>query len=101
MVIKLLVSKHKSCNKLFFWSSYLYNQNKKIMKSTTTYPINERGILTSTYKQEIRENVRNLHAKSLSKIKSRILHRHDKIQTETATILQVSMFALVIIVSIF
>ena len=100
---KSIISKgveNKKCNKFNLWSSYLYNQNIYIMKSTTTYPIQERGILTSSYKQEIRQNIQDLHRKSLSKIKSKILHKHDKIQTETGTILQVSFFAIVLVLSI-
>ena len=67
------------------------------MKSTATYQEIERGILNSSYKQEIRESIQDFHAKSISKIKARFLHQHDKIQSQTAAILQVSFVAFVVI----
>ena len=57
----------------------------------------ERGILTSIYKQEIKKSVRIAKRKSLSRIKSLILNHQGKIESQTGTILQVSLFVIVII----
>ena len=66
------------------------------MKSTYTSSV-ERGILTSSYKREIKENVRLEKSKSVSKIKSLILNHQGRIESQTGTILQVSLFAFAII----
>lgn len=69
------------------------------MKSTYTNTI-ERGILTSAYKREIRENISESKRATLSKIKSIIENHHAKVQSETGTILQVSLFAFAVILMI-
>ena len=67
----------------------------------TTYTTNlERGILTSAYKREIRENISQSKRATLSKIKSIIENHHDKVQSQTVTILQVSLFAFAVILMI-
>jgi hypothetical protein len=66
------------------------------MKTTYTSSI-ERGILTSTYKREIKENMRLEKSKSVSKIKSLILNHQGKIESQTGTLLQVSLFVFTII----
>ena len=67
----------------------------------TTYTTNlERGILTSAYKREIRENISQSKRATLSKMKSIIENHHDKVQSQTGTILQVSLFAFAVILMI-
>jgi hypothetical protein len=58
----------------------------------------ERGILTSVYKQEIKQSISEMKKKSLSRIKSSILNSHDKLQSQTGTVLQVSLFAIALVV---
>ena len=70
------------------------------MKAIATPRVIERGILTSAYKQEIRQNVRELKSKSISRIKASILNHHEKLQSQTGTILQVSLFAIVLILMV-
>lgn len=67
------------------------------MKTTATYPEIQRGILNSSYKQEIRESMQDFHSKSISKIKARILHRHETLQSPAAAVLQVSFVAFIVI----
>lgn len=67
------------------------------MKYLQTSVIEERGILTSSYKQEIKKNVRLEQSKSLSRIKSLVLNHQGKIESQTGTILQVSLFVFAII----
>ncbi|PQJ77405.1 hypothetical protein [Polaribacter glomeratus] len=71
------------------------------MKYLKTVSIEERGILTSAYKQEIKKNMRIEKSKSISKIKSMILNHEGKIESQTGVILQVSLFALAIILITF
>lgn len=71
------------------------------MKYLQTATIEERGILTSAYKQEIKEDIRLEKSKSMSVIKSMILNHHGRIESQTGTILQVAvfMFAIIMIIS--
>lgn len=71
------------------------------MKYLQTVTIEERGILTSAYKQEIKENIRLEKSKSMSGIKFMILNHQGRIQSQTGTILQVVffLFAIIMIVS--
>lgn len=71
------------------------------MKLATHPRVIERGILTSVYKQEIRFQIHKMKKKSLSRIKSSILNSHDKLQSQAATVLQVSLFAVVLVVLLF
>ena len=66
------------------------------MKTTYTNTI-ERGILTSTYKREIKNNIANSKRATLSKMKSMIENHHEKVQSQTGTILQVSLFAFAVV----
>ncbi|NVJ87962.1 MAG: hypothetical protein HWD82_00770 [Flavobacteriaceae bacterium] len=69
------------------------------MKSTITSTI-ERGILTSAYKREIRASIRDSKRESLSKFKDIIERHHARVQSQTCTILQVSLFAIALILVI-
>jgi hypothetical protein len=71
------------------------------MKSTATYSAKERGILTSFYKQKIKQSIQDQRTISLSRVKSQILHQHEKLQSQTGTILQVSVFAIVFLLLVF
>lgn len=65
------------------------------MKSTYTNTL-ERGILTSTYKREIRESILESRKKSISQMKSMIFNQPN-LESQTGTILRVSFFMLAII----
>ncbi|MDD7913550.1 hypothetical protein [Polaribacter ponticola] len=65
------------------------------MKSAYSSSV-ERGILTSTYKREIRESVATSKNVSLSKIKS-LMVNNDRLESQTGTILRVSLFAIAIV----
>lgn len=71
------------------------------MKLAASQRVIERGILTSAYKQEIRYNIREMRRKSVSRIKSSFLTSHEKFQSQTATALKVSLFAVVLVVILF
>lgn len=61
----------------------------------------ERGILTSTYKQEIRENISQSKRTSVSGMKSMIFLHQSKMQSQASTILRVSFFMFVIVSMVF
>lgn len=67
------------------------------MKSSNHLQI-ERGILTSAYKKEIRENIRYMKADSLSRIKETIANHAASSANNTAAILRVSFIMLSIII---
>ncbi|PQJ75084.1 hypothetical protein [Polaribacter gangjinensis] len=67
------------------------------MKSTHLSPI-ERGILTSSYKREIRNNIRNMKADSLSRIKESILYQYANSLNSTVEILRVSFILVAIFI---
>lgn len=69
------------------------------MKSTYTTTV-ERGILTSAYKQEIRNNIRTSKRESLAKFKDIIENHQTRVQSQTGTILQVSLFAFALVLVI-
>jgi hypothetical protein len=71
------------------------------MRYLKTVSIEERGILTSAYKQEIKRDMRLEKSKSISKIKSMILNHEGKTESQTGVILQVSLFAFAIILFTF
>ncbi|MGB1042697.1 MAG: hypothetical protein ACPGU6_04830 [Tenacibaculum sp.] len=71
------------------------------MKSAVNTLVLERGILTSSYKQEIRQNIQSMKVLSLSRVKNRLKKDSSKICSETGTILKVSMFALVLVALVF
>ena len=66
------------------------------MKSTAHPRVIERGILTSAYKQEIRQNVRDMRSNTVSHIKSSLYSSHNKFRSQTGAILKVSIFTLVL-----
>ena len=70
------------------------------MKTTYTNTI-ERGILTSSYKREIRENIATSKRATLSKMKTIIENHQIKVQSQTGTILQISLFAFAVVLMIF
>ena len=61
-----------------------------------TFPL-ERGILTSSYKEEIKNSIRDAKVKSVSEIKSLVLNHQAKIESQTGTVLRVSLFAITLI----
>lgn len=67
---------------------------------TTYLNTSERGILTSAYKREIKENVLASKRETLAKFKDVIEDHHSRFQSETGTILQVSLFALIFVLII-
>lgn len=67
------------------------------MKSTAHPRVIERGILTSAYKNEIRQNVYDMKSNSLSNIKTSFLSQHERLRSQTAAILQVSIFTLALV----
>ena len=69
------------------------------MKYSQTVNLLERGILTSTYKQEIKRNLRETNSKSLSHIKFLILNHQGKIESQMGTILRVSLFMIAFIMA--
>jgi hypothetical protein len=66
------------------------------MKSTYTNTL-ERGILTSTYKREIRQNAFDIKRESLSKVKTFLTNSPSILESQTATILRVSLFVIAIV----
>ena len=68
------------------------------MKLASHPRVIERGILTSAYKQEIKQNISEMKRKSLSQIKSSILNSHEKLQSKAGTVLQLSFFAIILVV---
>ena len=69
------------------------------MKSTANLRVIESGILTSAYKQEIRQSIIEMKSSSLSSIKTSFLSQHEKLRSQTAAILQVSIFALALVLT--
>ncbi len=67
------------------------------MKSTAHPRVIERGILTSAYKEEIRQSIRTMKSDSLSRIKNSFLSQNDKLHSQTASILRVSLFTLALV----
>ena len=66
------------------------------MKYLQTVPVIERGILTSTYKQEIKNQSQIEKAKSVSQIKSMIFTQSN-LESQTGTILRVALFLVAIV----
>ncbi len=67
------------------------------MKSTAHPRVIERGILTSAYKEEIRQSIRTMKSDSLSRIKNSFLSQNEKLNSQTASILRVSLFTLALV----
>lgn len=62
------------------------------MKSTYVNTV-ERGILTSAYKREIKQSIAESKRNSLSSFKDLVENHQARTQSQTGTILQVSLFA--------
>lgn len=71
------------------------------MKSSAHPRVIERGILTSAYKQEIRQSIRDMKKDSVSQIKHSFLSQHDKLRSQTAAIVRVSLFTLALVFILF
>ncbi|AUC86379.1 hypothetical protein CW731_14305 [Polaribacter sp. ALD11] len=56
----------------------------------------DRGILTSSYKEEVKRDPQKEKRKSISRIKSLILNHQGKIESQIGVILQVFLFVLAI-----
>jgi hypothetical protein len=67
------------------------------MKLSAHPRVIERGILTSAYKQEIRQSIRDMKRDSVSQIKNSFLSQHDKLRSQTAAIVRVSLFTLALV----
>lgn len=67
------------------------------MKSTAHPRVIERGILTSAYKQEIRQNALATRQESLSRIKRSFQNQHERLQSKAAAVLQLSFFAITLV----
>lgn len=107
----LVVVNHEHCKNEFLkhFLSYLVvtkvvglrltciNQQTNIMKYLSTVQNLERGILTSSYKQEIRNSIHLEKKKSISNIKTLITNHHSNIESQTATFLRVSIFVIAVI----
>lgn len=70
------------------------------MKSTNNTLVLERGILTSSYKEEIKQNIKNMRSESLSRVKNRVKNQSTRFTSQTATALKVSMFTLALVMMI-
>ncbi len=65
------------------------------MKTTYT-STEERGILTSAYKREIRANASKVKRESLSNFKSYVTYE-SAIESQTATVLRISLFVVTLL----
>ena len=70
------------------------------MKSTVNSLVLERGILSSVYKQEIKANIRSMKLQSISRIKNRLKNDSSKLYSETAIVLKVSVFVVVLLLMV-
>jgi len=70
------------------------------MKYSQTQPLVERGILTSSYKREIKYQSQKEKSKSLSRLKSIVLNHQEHRSSQAGTILRVSVFMMAIILMI-
>ena len=59
--------------------------------------VEERGILTSSYKKEIKLNTRLQKSKSVSRIKSMVLNHQVNLESQVGTILRVALFFIAIV----
>lgn len=90
------------------------NQSKNIiMKSSTqlqaisvpigsvenTTNIFNRGLLTSSYKEEIRENYRNSKSNSLYCLKQTVKTNHHRFMPAAGTVLKISVFVIAYLVA--
>ncbi len=59
--------------------------------------VEERGILTSSYKKEIKLNTRLQKSKSVSTIKSMVLNHQGNLESQVGTILRIALFFIAIV----
>ncbi|CAM1351167.1 hypothetical protein [Tenacibaculum insulae] len=71
------------------------------MKLTVNNLVLDRGILTSAYKEDIKQNLYAIKPASLFRIKNRLKKRNTKLYSETATILKISLFAIALVALLF
>ena len=71
------------------------------MKSLAHPRVIERGILTSAYKQGIKQNILEMRKESLSRIKKSFQNQHHKIHNTATTVLQVSLFVIATVFFLF
>ena len=70
-----------------------------IESSQDTTNFFNRGMLTSTYKEEIKENYRNLKSNSLFFLKQTVKTNHHRFMPAVGTILKVSVFVIAYLVA--
>ncbi|WP_420572190.1 hypothetical protein [Kordia sp.] len=58
-----------------------------------------RGLLTSSYKEEIKENYRNLKSNSLFSLKQRVKTNHHRFMPAAGTVLKVSVFVIAYLIA--
>lgn len=71
------------------------------MKSTANNIVLERGILTSAYKEEIKQSICSMKGQSLFRVKNKLRKSSSRLYSETGTILKVSMFVVALVVIVF
>ena len=71
------------------------------MKSTANNITVERGILTSSYKQEIKENIKNMRAFSIYKAKQHLNNQKEMMHSNTGLFLKASPLFLILITLFF
>jgi len=71
------------------------------MKSTAHNLVLERGILTSAYKEEIKESICSMKAQSLFRVKNKLRKSSTRLYSETGTILKISLFFVAIVMMVF
>ncbi|MFQ3182553.1 MAG: hypothetical protein ACJA17_000879 [Polaribacter sp.] len=71
------------------------------MKYVQTTKVLERGILTSAYKKNIKNNIRLEKRASISAIRSLILDHHENVESQIGSVLRVSVFAITIVMITF
>tara|TARA_B110001454_G_scaffold208366_1_gene220752 strand:+ start:299 stop:514 length:216 start_codon:yes stop_codon:yes gene_type:complete len=71
------------------------------MKLAAHPRVNERGLLNSVYKQEIKRQAGHMKQASISRIKGSIVHHHEAVLSKAGTVVQVSLFVIVTAVFLF
>lgn len=71
------------------------------MKSIANSLVLERGILTSAYKEEIKQSLCSMKGQSLFRVKAKLRKSSARLYSETGTILKVAMFVVALILIFF
>lgn len=71
------------------------------MKSSVNNLVLERGILTSVYKNEIRQSIHSMKSESLFRVKNKLKNSSSRLYSETGTVLKVAMFVVALVVLVF